>query len=42
MHIKFYSEVLKRKGYFGDLGVYGRIILKWILQKQKSWVAQSA
>jgi hypothetical protein len=37
MHIKFYSEVLKRKDYFGDLGVYGRIILKLILQKHNSW-----
>jgi hypothetical protein len=30
---------LKVKRYFGDIGVYERIILKWILEKQNKVVS---
>jgi hypothetical protein len=32
MRTKFYSENFKGRDYLGDLGVDGRIILKWILE----------
>jgi len=33
MHTEFKSENLKGRECLGDLGIGGRIILKWILQK---------
>jgi hypothetical protein len=30
---KFWSEKLKRRDHLEDLGVDGRIILKWILER---------
>jgi hypothetical protein len=34
MYTKFWSENLKGRDYMEDLGVYGKIILEWILGKQ--------
>jgi hypothetical protein len=33
MHIYFWSENLNGKDHLGDLGIYGKIIIKWILRK---------
>jgi hypothetical protein len=33
MHYKFWMEILKEKDHLEDLGIDGRIILKW-----KNWV----
>jgi hypothetical protein len=33
-HRKFWSENMKGRDHSEDLGVYGRIILQWILGKQ--------
>jgi len=40
MGIKFWSDILKRKDYSEDAGVYGKIILEWILGKEgrKMWI----
>jgi hypothetical protein len=39
MHTKFWSKNLKGRDMSGDLGVGGRIILEWILEKMggKLW-----
>jgi hypothetical protein len=39
MHTIFWLEKLKGRDHWKDLGVYGKIILKWILGKQdgKLW-----
>jgi hypothetical protein len=34
MHSIFWSENLKERDLFGDFDVDGRILLKWILEKQ--------
>jgi hypothetical protein len=32
-YIQFWSENLKGKNHLEDQGVYGKIVLKWILKK---------
>jgi hypothetical protein len=34
MHTKFWSEYLKERDHLEDIGVDGRIILKWVLEKR--------
>jgi hypothetical protein len=39
MYAKFWSETLKWKSHFEDLGMYGRMMLKRILRKEgEQWV----
>jgi len=33
MHTVFWLENLKRRDHLEDLGIYGKIILEWILGK---------
>jgi hypothetical protein len=33
VHTKFESEILKGRDHLGDIGIYGRIILKWFLNR---------
>jgi hypothetical protein len=33
MHTKFWSLNLKGRGHFEDIGIEGRVILEWILEK---------
>jgi hypothetical protein len=38
MHAAFWWEALKERENLQDLGMVGRIILKWILKKQEGWL----
>jgi hypothetical protein len=39
MHAVFWWENLKKRVHLNDLGVHGRVILKWILMKldERMW-----
>jgi hypothetical protein len=38
MNIELWSEYTKGRDYYGDIGVNGRMILKWILKEDDIWL----
>jgi hypothetical protein len=36
MYTKYYLQTCREVHYFGNLIVYGRVILRWVMKKQDS------